>query len=155
MQLSEHFGLDEFTRSATAMRLRIDNTPKPDAMANLRALCRELEKVRAITGKPLRILSGYRAPKVNAAVGGAKHSYHMDGLAADFDPPSGWTHALLRDAIREHPDIDFDLLLEEEARDGAHWLHFQVPRPGTKARRLVRYARLERQGGAITRMSAA
>lgn len=35
---------------------------------------------------PIRLVSGYRTPAHNAAVGGAKGSKHMTGLAADIKP---------------------------------------------------------------------
>jgi uncharacterized protein YcbK (DUF882 family) len=47
-----------------------------------------LETVRALAGgHPLRIVSGYRCPPHNKAVGGAKDSQHMYGAAADI--PAG------------------------------------------------------------------
>ncbi len=82
-QLSTHFSLSEMIVSGTAKRLGIDNTPPPDVRKNLVRLTAELEKVRTLTGKPLKVLSGYRSPKVNKAVGGSEKSYHMQGCAAD------------------------------------------------------------------------
>jgi len=154
MRLSANFTLEELTRSATAKAKGIDQTPSLDALANLRRLAVELEKVRALTGKPLKIHSGYRSPELNAAVGGAKQSFHLVGCAADFDPPSSWTHDQLQQAIGADPSIHFDLCLEEKARDGAHWLHFQVSRDGSVGRRLLKDAELDRQGGAISRITA-
>jgi uncharacterized protein YcbK (DUF882 family) len=43
-----------------------------------------LELIRAWSGKPLPIVSGYRCPPHNEAVGGAKDSQHMLGAAADI-----------------------------------------------------------------------
>jgi len=43
-----------------------------------------LQKVRDRIGKPIQITSGYRTPEHNRAVGGAKASYHMKGMAADI-----------------------------------------------------------------------
>jgi uncharacterized protein YcbK (DUF882 family) len=46
-----------------------------------------LEALRHETGdRPLRIISGYRSPATNRAVGGAPHSQHMYGRAADVEP---------------------------------------------------------------------
>lgn len=152
--LSPHFKLGELCKSATAERLGIDNGPPPHVLQNLRRLAVELEKIRDLTGKPLVIHSGYRSPALNARVGGSKNSYHMLGCAADFDPPAGMSHDELQHAIEDAAHINFDLVLEEKAKDGAHWLHFQVARPGERPRRRVKDATLDVQGGAITRVSA-
>lgn len=46
-------------------------------------LIKGLQRVRDHFNKPLNITSGYRCPSHNAAVGGARASYHMKGQAAD------------------------------------------------------------------------
>lgn len=43
-----------------------------------------LDMLRNQIGKPVHINSGYRTPTRNKAVGGAKYSYHMRGMAADI-----------------------------------------------------------------------
>ena len=43
-----------------------------------------LDILRNEVGKPVIINSGYRTPERNKAVGGAKYSYHMRGMAADI-----------------------------------------------------------------------
>lgn len=43
-----------------------------------------LDILRNQVGKPVYINSGYRTPTRNKAVGGAKYSYHMRGMAADI-----------------------------------------------------------------------
>jgi putative chitinase len=85
MQLSEHFNLKEFTKSETAIRKRIDNTPGPAHASNLQKVCEKiLEPVRRHYGKPVRINSGYRGPALNAAVGGSSKSQHCNGEAVDL-----------------------------------------------------------------------
>lgn len=85
MKLSEHFTLEEMTYSQTAITKKIDNTPNAATLARLSKLCNELlEVVRKEYGYPIKVTSGYRSPKVNAAVGGAKTSQHMYGEAADL-----------------------------------------------------------------------
>lgn len=84
MKLSENFSLSEFTRSETADRLGIDNTPSGEVVANLSELCRVvLQPLRDAWGKPLRINSGYRCPALNKAVGGVATSQHCKGCACD------------------------------------------------------------------------
>jgi hypothetical protein len=89
MQLSEHFYLSEFTDSDTAHRLGIDNVPGAVETKNLYRVAELLEQVRALLGgKPILVSSGYRSPKLNAAVKGARNSEHLQGLAVDFRCPA-------------------------------------------------------------------
>lgn len=83
-QLTEHFSLEEFTRSDTASNLGIDNSPAAEHMPILQNLANCMEGVRALFNKSIRITSGYRSPAVNDAVGGSKTSAHSLGHAADF-----------------------------------------------------------------------
>lgn len=87
-KLSPHFTLEELVFSQTAARKGIDNTPSPAVLANLKRVAETLEAVRSLLGDvPIRISSGYRSPALNKAIGGAKTSKHMDGLAVDFTAP--------------------------------------------------------------------
>lgn len=45
-----------------------------------------LERYRGKSGKPLNVVSGYRCPSHNKAVGGSPTSRHPVGLAADVPP---------------------------------------------------------------------
>lgn len=85
MQLSDHFSLEELTFSEKASRLGLDNRPDASEVENLRLLCRFiLEPLRLAIAKPIVINSGFRAPAVNKAVGGAATSHHLSGRAADI-----------------------------------------------------------------------
>lgn len=85
MKLSKNFTLEELTRSATAQRQGIDNTPTDTARAQLSRLAQEvLQPLRDMVGVPLTITSGYRSPRLNKAVGGAATSQHLAGEAADI-----------------------------------------------------------------------
>jgi hypothetical protein len=85
-QLSKNFSLAEFTKSETATRKGLDNTPTPEVVANLQKLVDNIiQPIRENIGKPININSGYRAPEVNASVGGSKTSDHCKGQAADIE----------------------------------------------------------------------
>ena len=56
-----------------------------EARANIQALVEKvLDPVRERLGKAIYVNSGYRCPKHNLKVGGAKASQHMKGEAADI-----------------------------------------------------------------------
>ena len=62
MTLSDHFTLMELTKSQTAARLGIDNTPSDEAIANLKSMCENiLEAIRAHYGVPFSPSSAYRS----------------------------------------------------------------------------------------------
>lgn len=90
IQLTKHFKLSEFTKSATATKYGIDNTPPLEVIANLQYLCQELlEPLREWMNEPIIISSGYRCPQLNShpEVRGAKNSQHLIGEAADLHIP--------------------------------------------------------------------
>jgi len=160
VQLTDHFTLEELVASNTARAKGIDNTPGPDELVNLYrlALVLEVVRVRVFGGRGLGLNSGFRNLELNDAVGGSRHSYHMRGCAADFDPPPGMSHDLCQHSI-EASDAVFDLVLEEgtvkpESEGGSRWIHLQIPLRGQPARRLVKDATVDRLGGRITRVSS-
>lgn len=127
MQLTSHFSLEELTASSKAKALKIDNTPSPEILENLKALALALEIVRSIIAAPLKISSAYRCPALNAAVGGSKTSAHVQGLAADFTV-SGMTPRQICEKLLA-AGVRFDQIICEnisaENPDGV-WVHFGI-----------------------------
>ena len=120
MRLSNNFYLSEFTRSATAERLCIKNSPNNDAIKNLIELCDNvLQPVRDIIG-PIRITSGFRHPDLCVALGSKKTSQHTMGMAADiqFHKNGFMNNKLLMDTIVQN--CEFDQLIEEFSYS---WIH--------------------------------
>ena len=88
MNLTKNFTLSEMTKSETALRYGMDNTPSESEIENLRVLCENvLQKVRDHYGKGVKVNSGFRHPLVNAKVGGSTTSDHCKGFAADIEIP--------------------------------------------------------------------
>ena len=134
--MSPHFTLAELTFTGTGL----PNEPGPGARLYLMELASVLlEPLREIAGCPLVITSGYRSPEVNAAVGGAPDSAHLDGRAADLHPES-MTARDLFDRIRsakpgDHDWLPYDLaIFEQRGAEGVPWLHIQLPRKGAAPR---------------------
>jgi putative chitinase len=125
MQLSEHFNLKEFTKSETATRKRIDNTPNAQHAQNLKNVCEKiLEPVRRHFGKPVRINSGYRGPALNAAVGGSSKSQHCNGEAIDFEI-DGLPNPDLAKWVAENCEFDQIILEFYDPKEGPNsgWVH--------------------------------
>jgi len=120
MRLSDHFTLDELTRSATAVRLGIDNTPPEAAIARLQALCVQvLEPIRAHFGLVI-VDSGYRCAELNKAVRGSVASQHLQGEAADIVIPGVSALDVCR-WIRDRSGITYDQLIQE-----GRWTHISL-----------------------------
>lgn len=142
--MTQNFKLAEFTRSATAARLGIDNTPSTTVVENLHHLCTAvLQPLRDHLGVPITITSGYRAPALNRAVGGSSTSQHMTGEAADLRLPrvAGTNRADLTAARRWMTFIvahlPFDQLILEHDASGSYWLHVSSRRDEARNRHRV------------------
>lgn len=73
------------------------NLCKPELLA-------ALESLRALIGKPIYINSAYRCETHNQRIGGASHSQHVKGIAADISV-HGMTAAELESAARKVESI--------------------------------------------------
>ncbi len=123
MKLTPHFTLDEMVKSQTALRLGLDNTPDTDEMKSLLALCENvLEPVRIHWAKPVVVNSGFRALRVNRAIGSRDSSQHAKGEAADIEIP-GIDNLVLYYWIAE--ELDFDQLILEfyNGEPSSGWVH--------------------------------
>lgn len=83
--MTEHFTLNEFLRSDTASRYKIDNTPNKEQLDNIEFVARQLEIIRSYYNKPMFISSGFRTKELNTLLKGSKTSQHMQGLAVDIN----------------------------------------------------------------------
>lgn len=120
MRLSRHFLLSEYTRSDTAARLGMDNTPDtPEHMAALTANALGMEQVRSLLGnRRITVTSGYRNRLVNEAVGGVKNSAHAKGWATDFTVEGMDPRDVAKEIAASH--LAFDQLILETSRGICH-----------------------------------
>jgi len=109
MKLSQHFDLSEFTRSESAKREGLDNTPTSEHLENIKILCEKvLEPIRLRYGS-INISSGYRGKMLNHFIGGAVNSDHCLGRAVDLDMDdvgTGVTNKEIFDYIKDNLEID-------------------------------------------------
>ena len=137
MQLTPHFALQEFTSSDVAARLGIDNEPGIDTILRLRETAAMLERIRDLlthqAGRPVPILisSGYRCPALNRAIGGAPHSDHLLGYAADWTAPEFGSPAAVAAALA--PQVE-QLGIGQLILEFGRWVHTAVPQKATASR---------------------
>ena len=132
MRLSKNFTLKEFTKSQTAERRGIDNTPNDEHLENAEFLFGNVvQKVRDNFG-PTTINSGYRGPELNEAVGGSSKSQHCHGQAADIEVP-GVSNYEVAKWITEN--CDFDQVILEFYTPGvpdSGWVHVSYKKEGNR-----------------------
>ena len=122
MRLTEHFTLEEFTRSATAVKRGINNTPDAVQLTNIQMAAHKMELVRSLLGdNPILISSGFRSDALNKAVGGSHTSSHKTGLAVDFTCPKFGTVKEICAAIKASK-LEFDQIIYEQ-KTYTNWCH--------------------------------
>jgi zinc D-Ala-D-Ala carboxypeptidase len=124
MNLTKNFTLSEMTKSETALRHDMDNTPDQTVISNLQALAvHVLQPVRDHYGKGVKVNSGYRSPDVNARVGGSRTSDHTRGMAADIEIPGVSNHELAEWVKANLPYTQLILEFYTRGVPDSGWVH--------------------------------
>lgn len=120
--MSKYFSYIELTKSGTADRLKIDNTPSPESAMHLGELAVFLDGVREAWGSGIKVTSGFRCDKLNEIIGGSKTSAHPTGYAADIYPSNGKFDDFTVFIVDYVKDKDYDqCILEASGKD--KWVH--------------------------------
>lgn len=120
--MGKYFSIAELTKSSTAIRKKINNTPTKEVENNLNQLIDNiLDPLREAWGQPIIVGSGYRCEALNKAVGGAAHSQHKLGQAADIHTKSDSKedNKKLFELIKQLK-LPFDQLINEY---NYNWIH--------------------------------
>ena len=110
------------TKSSTAIRNKIDNTPSKEEEKNIIDLVENiLDPLRKEYGKPIIINSGFRNKQLNKLIGGSKTSQHLTGQAADIQTivDTKEENKKLFDLIQKL-NLPFDQLIDEY---DFNWVH--------------------------------
>ena len=141
MKLTENFSLGELTKSQTAERKGIDNTPSTEHQENLKSLCEMiLQPIRDHFGQVVSVSSGYRSQDLCVAIGSSTQSQHAKGQASDFEI-FGVSNKELADWIDENLDYD-QLILEYwkgEDEPNSGWVHCSFNTQGNRKQYLRAY----------------
>lgn len=124
--ISKHISEKEATKSVTALRLNIDNTPNGTALNNMKILAEKVfEPLREWVGGPIKITSFYRSPDLCLALGSKISSQHTckNGAAIDIDDIYGHkTNKEMFEWIKENLDFD-QLIYEFGNEENPDWVH--------------------------------
>ena len=147
MRISKNFTLAELTKSNTATRLGISNTPDKEGIHKLRLLATELlQPLRNAVG-PLRVTSGFRSESLNAAIGGSNKSQHTKCEAVDlqFVKRGRMDNMRIFNALISQ-GLEFDQCILEFGGSTAHtdsdnpdWIHISWKITGNRKQVLVAY----------------
>ena len=137
--LTKHFSEAEFLHSNTAIRRGLNNSWKaPEHRRNaINLLSVHLEPLREFCCKPIKILSGYRTPEVNAIIGGAQNSKHCTGEAVDFliiNCDMINTYNWLMDFYKRNPVLKFHKIIQEFNS----WIHLSVDFSGNNSNQIYK-----------------
>ena len=119
IKISDHISYKEATRSVTALRLGIDNTPNEYQLQNMEIIAKKVfEPLREAVNAPIKINSFFRSEKLNKAIGGSTKSQHCQGRAIDIDDVYGSvSNAYMFYYIKDN--LDFDQLIWEFGSAGS------------------------------------
>lgn len=128
---SKNFSYEEMIASSTAKAKKIDNSAPPEAKKKLEKLCKEvLQPIRDKYGHAITVTSGYRCPKLNAAVGGVKNSQHVFGEAADIKctaTSKAKLFKLIKEMIQNGEIKVGQLIWEYGTKTEPNWIHVSLP----------------------------
>lgn len=122
--ISQHVSYAEATVSATGSRLGIKNVPPPDIIDIMKITAAKLlEPIRTHFGVPVRVISFYRSPALNKAVGGAAKSQHMTGEAMDLQMTQGVPNAQLFQWLKDSGIECCQVIWEFGTDKEPDWVH--------------------------------
>jgi len=121
MNLTKNLTLLEATKSNTAIRLGIDNTPNQATIETMIETAENIfQPLRDALG-PIRVSSFYRSPELNRAIGGSKSSQHCKGEAIDMQGITA-TNKMLFDSACELEEFD-QIIWEFGTLEEPDWVH--------------------------------
>lgn len=154
-KISKHVSYKEATKSRTATKYGIDNTPSDAALARMKHVAENVfEPIREHFGVPIGITSFYRSAALNRAIGGSSTSEHVYGSAMDIDADvyGKITNKQIFDYIKEN--LNFNQLIWEFGTDKEPaWVHVSLKPDGetNKKQILQAYKMTQRDGKSVTK----
>lgn len=145
--ISKHISEKEATKSITAMRLGLANTPDGNILSNMKAVAENIfEPLRKWVGGPIKINSFYRSEALNKAIGGASKngkqtSQHCFGYAMDIDDIYAYkSNAEMFNYIKENLNFD-SMIWEFGDSTNPDWVHVSYVSDSVNRNRILKAVR--------------
>jgi len=121
--ISKTVSLQEATKSQTAIRLGIDNTPTTEQMTAIADTA--VHVVDAVRTKfaGVDVSSFFRSPKLNKKVGGSTTSQHCKGEAVDLDSKNDGLNMEIFNFVKDNLVFDQLILEYPDANGTPSWVH--------------------------------
>lgn len=140
-----NFSIKEFTDSAKAKELKIDNSLPEELEEIAESTLQMVQNIRdhlsAVKGEavPVTITSGYRCIKLNKAIGGEITSDHLKAMAVDFRAPAFGTPIEVARELSKHVDaLGIGQLINEYPERGSDgWVHVSTRKPAKVLNRVI------------------
>lgn len=146
MKLSKNLDLGELTRSESAKRAGISNTPTAEHIENMKKLATNIfQPIRDHFGVPIFISSGYRSKQLNDRICGSSTSQHSSGEAIDIDmdgSSNGVTNKEVFDFIKDNLEFD-QLIWEFGTKNNPDWVHVSYESTGRQRKQVLRAVRVK------------
>jgi hypothetical protein len=145
--ISQHISEKEATKSITAIRLSLANTPDGNILTNMKSVAENIfEPLRKWVGGPIKINSFYRSEALNKAIGGASKngkqtSQHCFGYAMDIDDIYAYkSNAEMFNYIKEN--LNFDTMIWEFGDStNPDWVHISYVSDSVNRNRILKAVR--------------
>ncbi len=138
MKISNYITTIDASRSATAKRLGIDNTPDYREIIQIKLLCKNIyDKLCFEFNQVIEFNSFFRSVKLNNAVGGSATSQHCKGQAIDLDD-NDVGNAKIFNFIKDNMVFD-QLIWEFGNTKEPDWVHVSLKSAGNRNQVLVSY----------------
>lgn len=128
VQLQKNFTLNEFVHASDSV------VPNEQIKYNIYRLSEVAQRARDIINtKRFRVTSGYRSVGFNTKVGGDRNSYHLNGLAMDFEllniagaeDYSGWSIEALQAVFNYAGFKNVGIYVKKGTRN-IQWIHADI-----------------------------
>ena len=143
MKISTNISYKEATRSNTASRLNMPNSPTEEVKeVMVNTAFKVFEPLRKWVGGPVKVNSFFRSVPLNKVIGGSDNSQHCKGQAIDIDDTFGFkTNAEMFYHIVN--ELEFDQVIWEFGDDeNPDWVHVSYVNPEVNRKRALRAIRV-------------